>query len=106
MVLFISRYPIRLNRNVRVYAFVYPLFFLSNSFGALMFTLFDLQFGAVVNSAMTILSVGSTLAFLLLLNSAGEAVPPLHSKVTSQQAKALLSQLDALNTTLMRVSRR
>jgi hypothetical protein len=106
MVLFLSRYPIRLSRNVRVYAFVYPIFFLSNIFQALMFTLFDLRFGEAVNLTMYVLSAASTIAFLLLLTPRGEAVPEVKSAVTAEHAQALLSQLEALNTTLLRVSKR
>jgi hypothetical protein len=106
MILFISRYPIRLSRNVRVYAFVYPIFFLSNIFGALMFQLFGLRFADSVNSAMLVLNVGCTLAFLLLLNSAGEKIPSSQVTVSDKHAQALLKQLDALNTTLLRVSKR
>jgi hypothetical protein len=107
MIVFLSRYPIRLSRNVRVYAFVYPVFFLSNVLQALMFTLFDLRFAAPVNSGMTALSVACTIAFLILLNSAAEALPSNATpKTSAEQTTVLLAQLDALNTTLLKVSRR
>jgi hypothetical protein len=106
MLLFLSRYPIRLSHNVRVYALVYPIFFMSNVFQALMFTLFDRRFGDTVNLAMSALSLASTLAFLVLLRRTGEEVPVIKSGITPEHGQVLLSQLDALNTTLLRVSRR
>jgi hypothetical protein len=106
MLLFLSRYPIRLSRNVRVYAFVYPVFFLSTTLGMLLFTLLGIQMLSAINSAMSALSVACTIAFLALLKPAGEAVPKVQSGVTLEHAQVLLSRLDSLNTTLLRVSRR
>jgi len=106
MLLFLSRYPIRLSRNVRVYAFVYPIFFLSSTLGMLLFTLLGVQAGETVNLAMSALSVASAATFLLLLKPSGEAVPKVETSVTPEHAQILLSRLDSLNSTLLRVSRR
>ena len=106
MLMFLSRYPIRLSHNVRVYALVYPIFFMSSVFQALMFTLFDRRFGDTVNLAMSALSLASTTAFLFLLRRTGEEVPKIESSLTPEHGQILLSQLDALNATMLRVSRR
>lgn len=106
MLLFLSRYPIRLSRNVRVYAFVYPVFFLSSTLGMLLFTVFGIDVGEAVNSAMSALSIVSTAAFLLLLKPSGETVPKVESTVTPEHAQILLTRLETLNSTLLRVSRR
>jgi len=106
MLLFLSRYPIRLSRNVRVYGFVYPIFFLSNTLATLLFTLLGIQMVGAINSAMSTLSVACTIAFLVLLKPAGEVVPKVKSSVTPEHAQVLLARLDSLNTTLLRVSRR
>ena len=45
LLLFLSRYPVRLSRNVRTYAVIYSVFFLSNTFVVLMRSLFGLQHG-------------------------------------------------------------
>jgi hypothetical protein len=106
MLLFLSRYPIQLSRNVRVYAFVFPVFFLSTTLGILLFTLMGIQVVSAINSAMSALSLGCTVAFLFLLNPAGEAVRKVQAGITPEHAQVLLSRLDSLNTTLLRVSRR
>src|SRR5262249_51364512 len=102
---FLSYFPIKLNRNVRVYAVVYPIFFFSSSLVVLMKSLFGMRMIQDLSTSLSILSVLSVLAWLLLLSPAGEEVPATLSPMPKNYEERLLTQLDALNATMLRVSR-
>jgi hypothetical protein len=105
LLLFLSRYPIKLSRNARVHAVIYCVFFLSNTLGLLMRGLFGMRVADTVNTAFTMINVGSVLAWLILLSPAGEEVHAPQKRVASDHERRLLTQLDTLNATLLRVSR-
>jgi hypothetical protein len=105
LLLFMSRYPIKLSRNARVHAMIYCVFFLSSTLGLLMRGLFGMLLAGPVNTALTAISAASVLAWLILLSSEGEEVPKVHPYMETPQEQRLLSQLDMLNATLLRASR-
>jgi hypothetical protein len=105
ILLFLSRYPIKLSRNVRVHALIYSVFFLSNTVGLFLRMLFGLKASDHLNMVFTAISAGSMIAWLLLLSPAGEEIPQEQMRVRPDQEQRLLTQLDALNASLLRVSR-
>ncbi len=105
ILLFLSRYPITLSWNARVHALVYSVFFMSNTVALLMRTLFGLSVAPQVNTILTVIGIGSVIAWLILLSPAGEEVRVSQRKMEPEQEKRLLIQLDLVNTTLLRVSR-
>ena len=105
ILLFLSRYPVRLNRNTRVHAVVYAVFFLSSTVALLLRTLLGMRVAASVNTALIIFSACSVLAWLIFLTPAGEKIQDKQSRMEPEQEKRLLGQLDVLNATLLRVSR-
>lgn len=105
LLLFLSRYPIKLSCNARVHAVVYCVFFLSSTLGLLMRGLFGMRLADTLNTAMTATGATSVLAWLILLSPAGEGVRVAHDGGGSEQEKRLLTQLEVLNAILLRVSR-
>jgi hypothetical protein len=106
ILLFLSRYPIQLSRNARVHALIYSVFFLSNTLGLFLRMVFGLKASTNLNMVFTAISAASVLGWLLLLSPAGETIPEKKTRIRPDQEQRLLTQLDALNASLLRVSRR
>jgi len=102
----ISRYPIHLSRNLRLHAFVYTVYFFSNTLGFVLRVAFGMRISDVPNVLLMTVTLGAMGAWLLWLNPKGEDRPAPVRSLTEQQEHRLLAQLGSLNTTLLRVSRR
>jgi hypothetical protein len=102
LLLFLSLFPIKLSRNVRVHALVYPLFFLSNTFALLLRGLWGLKRATELNIAMLAVSVVALATWTLLLSPAGEEVPGVISPMPKAYEQRLLERLNSLNATLLR----
>jgi hypothetical protein len=105
ILLFLSFFPIRLSRNTRVHAVIYSVFFLSSTVALLLRTYFGMRVAATVNTMLLVLNLCSVLAWLALLNPAGEEVAGRPRMVDPANESRLLTQLESLNATLLRVSR-
>lgn len=100
MLFLVTRYPVRLSRNVMLNTVVFSVFFLSNTFGAIMHTLFDRQLGLTMDTALTALSTICSLAWLVWLTPAGEETGEwLH--FSPDYEKRVLGKLDLLNRALL-----
>jgi hypothetical protein len=107
LILFVlSRYPIVLSRNVRIHSVVYAIYFLANTLAFLLKRFLGVQLQTEVNILLMLVSTGAMAAWLLLLSPAGEAIKATPKKVDAEHERLLLTQLDSLNTTLLRVSKR
>jgi len=105
ILLFLSRYPIRLSRNVLVYTGVYSVFFLSNAVGLLLWLLFGYQVSDPINACLIGVSSACAIAWWLGLSAKGEEIH-LHAPILRPGSEErLLLQLDALNATLAKISR-
>jgi hypothetical protein len=106
ILLFLSRFPIKLSRNVLVHAAVYTVYFFSSAFAVFLRTLF----GVRANISTSLLFMGGACAclaaWLILLNRHGEKVQPHLLAISPQREKAALRQLESLNATLLKVSRK
>jgi hypothetical protein len=103
---FLSFFPVKLSRNVRVHALVFSIFFLSNTFVLLMRSLFGHHLADVVNTSLLGITAASVVAWLTLLRAAGEdsrSAPVLYGQ---EHESRLLAHLDALNAALLRASSR
>ena len=103
---FLSFFPVKLSRNVRVHALVFSVFFLSHTFVALMRSLFGLHLADAVNTVLMGITAASVVAWLTLLRAAGEdtqSAPALYGK---EEESRLLMHLDSLNAVLLRASGR
>jgi hypothetical protein len=103
---FLSLFPVRLSRNVRVHALVFSIFFLSNTFVLLMRSLFGMHLLNVVNISLMGVTAASLLAWLTLLHV--EQEDPVHAPMPlePEHESRLLAHLDSLNTALLRTSGR
>jgi hypothetical protein len=105
ILLFLSRYPVRLRRNVLIYFGVYSVFFLANSIGLLLFVFQGIQIRDGVNVVLIGISAACAITWWLGLNRQGEEVQ-MHAPVLQPASEErLLLQLDALNAALAKISR-
>jgi hypothetical protein len=105
ILLFLSRYPVPLSRNVVVHSVVFSLFFLSNTLGALLRSVFGLHVSAEISLFMMGISSACVVAWLVLLNAKGEKVRVSIRHFGRRDEDRILLQLDSLNDTLLRASR-
>ena len=103
---FLTLYPVPLPRNVMVHAIVYSVFFLSNTLGVLLRVILGMRLKDEVNIFLMGISSVCTLAWFLLLNAKGEEVRVNLPWISSEQEQRLLEQLEALNATILKASRR
>jgi hypothetical protein len=106
MLCFLSVFPVKLSRNVRMQALVFSILFLSNTFVVLMRSLFGHRLQDELNTMLMAVSAGSIVAWLALLRVAGEDVPQAPALYGQQHESRLLTHLDSLNAALLRVSNR
>jgi hypothetical protein len=103
---FLSFFPVKLSRNVRVHALVFSIFFLSSTFMLLMRNLFGLRMADELNTVLMGVTAASVVAWLALLRTAGEdsrSAPVLYGQ---EHESRLLTHLDSLNAVLLRASNR
>jgi hypothetical protein len=104
LLFFLSRYPVKLKRNVVVHATLYTLFFFGEAFTVFLRVLF----GSVANNSMnlflTAFSCACIFAWVFLLNPAGEKVQASFPTISPRREQHALRQLESLNATLLKVS--
>jgi hypothetical protein len=105
LLLLLSRYPVRMSANVRLYAFIFPIFFLGNTV-ALLIRSIGVAMNTSASIVLQIVSVCCVGTWLFAFSRKGEDVPVATRQLAEAEETRLLNQLDALNTTLLRVSRR
>jgi hypothetical protein len=103
---FLSLFPVKLSRNVRVHALVFSIFFLSSTFMLLMRSLFGLRLADELNTVLMGVTAASVVAWLTLLRAAGEDPSPVPVAYGQEHESRLLAHLDSLNAALLRVSSR
>lgn len=106
ILLFLSRYPVPLSRNVLVHTGLYSVYFLSGTVGMLLLSVVGYEANVKINVFFTGISSVCAFAWFFLLTRKGEegqATLPFYSAEYERRA---LEQLDAINATLLRVSRK
>lgn len=106
IVFFLGRYPVPLSRNVIVHTGIYSVFFLVNAFALLLRTLFTVTISENLNLAFSGATAICTVAWCLLLSAKGEEVQINTPQFRPGSEERILSQLDALNATLLKVSQK
>ena len=108
IVLFLGRYPVALSRNVVVHTVIYSVFFLSETLVLLLRTVFgwDAKKNATFALCLTGISCACALAWWLLLSAKGEEVRVNTPNLRPGSEERILQQLDSLNATLLKVSRK
>lgn len=104
ILLFLSRYPVNLSRNLVVHATLYTFFFFADALTLFLRTLF----GIVANHATNLFLLGAScacvVAWLVFLSPHGEEVQAHFPIISPQREKSALRQLESLNATLLKVS--
>ncbi len=102
----LTRYPIPLSRNVIIHSIVYSVFFLSNTLGSLFLSMLGRSVTEVVNLLMTVVQVACIGIWLRYLTLQGETVTMTAHRVWEPgQEERLVSQLNSLNSALIRAAR-
>jgi hypothetical protein len=99
---FLSLFPVKLSRNIRVHALVFSTFFLSGTFVVLMRSLFGMHLADVWNTILIAVSAASLAAWLMLLRASGEDSARVPVPIEPEHESRLLAHLDSLNAALLR----
>jgi hypothetical protein len=107
MLWFLSRYPIKLSRNIFIHSFLYSALFLSDAAILLVQSVTSLRHTAGLNLAVVIISGLCFSGWAVLFSKSGEnALVRVRTYRDSGDEDRLLHELDAINATLMRAARR
>lgn len=105
--LFLSKYPVPLNRNILVHAIIYTVFFLGISMTMFLRNVLGHEVMRILNHVLVGLSAACYLGWTLLLTRAGESrVVTLRRTWTREVEHRLVDQLNTINSTLLRVARK
>jgi len=107
ILMFLSRYPIQLSRNVIIHSIVYTIFFGGDSFIILVRNLVgpSLSVMQTLNTCLVGLGAMCYLIWIFFLTPKGEAtVTVLRRSWDPTQEQRLLSQLDSINALLRRTA--
>jgi hypothetical protein len=104
MLLLLSRYPVRLSRNVVLHTTLYTIFFLSNTLDGILSRVFGLKMFTTIDTALMGVSALCILAWLIFLTPQGEQVRVNIPHFAPENERRILFHLDALNSTLLKVS--
>jgi hypothetical protein len=105
ILLWLTRYPIPLSRNVVVHSAAFSILFLSSTASVLLRTVLGYDAIGYLNTFVLAIGAGCILIWLVFLTRKGEEVRVMLPTFGPEHEERLLSQLEALNKTLLRVSR-
>jgi hypothetical protein len=97
MMVLVSRYPVRLSRNVVLNAVVFAILFFCNTLTLLLRTIFDLRLSPAVETVMAGIGVLSFVLWFFLLTPAGELVHLDPLLLGPQDERRALDRLHSLN---------
>jgi len=105
ILLWLTRYPVPLSRNVVVHSVAYSILFLSNTGGMLARIIFGYNFHDSLDTFFLGIGAVCILIWLFFLTPKGEEVRVSLPIFGPEHEERILSQLDALNKTLLKASR-
>ena len=105
ILLWLTRYPVPLSRNVVVHSIAFSVLFLSNTASVLLRTILGYDATAYLNTFLLAIGAACILMWLLFLTRKGEEVRVSLPVFGPEHEERILSQLEAINKTLLRVSR-
>ena len=108
ILLFLMRFPVTLNRNTIVHYAVYSVYFLSNTVIFLLLSMVGKSVTRQINYTISAVTVGTLIAWLVLLNPAGEKykVKLRPAWMPANREAELIGQLNSLNAALLRATRK
>jgi hypothetical protein len=101
---FASHFPVPVTRNIRVHASIFAVYFSLRTALFVLRLVFGVNMVPVMNTALQMLGVACIIAWIVLLTPAGEDLPLRRAPSASEER--LLAQLEAINESLMRTSRK
>ncbi len=102
----LSRYPVHLSRNVVVHCVVYSAFFLSNSLGLFLYSVFGRRIDANVSTALMGITSICVLLWAFLLNPRGEAHLISVAQLDPDQEERVLDKLNSLNRAVLKAAQK
>ena len=107
ILVFLSRYPVALNRNIIVHCIVYTVFFLGTSMTILVRNVVGHELMRPLNIVLQVISAGCYLVWIFCLTRAGESrVTMLRHNWSPDDEQRLIEQLNNINATLLRAARK
>ena len=106
MLLFLSRYPVRLSRNVVLHTTLFTVFFLSNTLSDILASVFGLHLFTAIDTGLSCVSALCILAWLAFLTPNGEGVSVNIPHLAPENEQRILYHLDSLNSALLKVARK
>jgi hypothetical protein len=103
---FLTRYPVPLSRNVVVHTVIYSIFFLCDALGLLWRTLLGFDVSLTYNVVSSVISSACALAWWRMLSARGEEVQVHVPQMRPDSEERILQQLDLLNATLLKASKK
>ena len=105
LLVWLSRYPVPLSRNLLIHSVVYSTLFLSGSIGLFARVFFGFQLSRPVSTFLLGVFMACVLTWLFCLSERGEDVRLSVPRFGPEEEKRILNQLETLNSTLLRMSR-
>ena len=107
ILIFLSRYPVALNRNIIVHCVVYTVFFLGTSMTILVRNVVGHELMSQLNSVLQVISAACYLVWIFFLTRAGESrITMLRHNWSPDDEQRLIEQLNNINATLLRAARK
>jgi len=105
LLLWLSRYPVPLSRNLLIHSVVYSSIFLSGSVGLFTRVFFGFQLSRSLNTVLIGVFAVCVFVWLFALTEKGEEVQMSVPNFGPEEEKRILNQLEALNATVLRMAR-
>jgi hypothetical protein len=106
MMFLLKGYPVRLSRNLVLHAFLYTTFFVTNTLDGVLANLLGKNVYTIIDTGAMLISAACAITWFLFLNPSGEDVQVTVPLFTPRQEERILQHLEALNATMLRVSRK
>jgi hypothetical protein len=107
ILIFLSRYPVALNRNTIVHCIVYTVFFLGTSMTILVRNVVGHEVMRELNGVLLVISAACYVVWIFFLTRAGESrITMLRHNWSPDAEERLIAQLNTINTTLLRAARK
>jgi hypothetical protein len=106
ILVWLTQYPVPLSRNVIVHSFVYTALFFTNSLGQFAQILLGVHPSPLVTFVLNSLFGLCILAWLIFLTRKGEETHMTVPRFSREHEARVLDQLETLNQTLLRISKK
>jgi hypothetical protein len=107
ILIFLSRYPVALNRNIIVHCVVYTVFFLGTSMTILVRNVVGHELMRELNNVLQVINAACYLVWIFFLTRAGESrITMLRHNWSPEDEQRLIEQLNTINNTLLRAARK